>query len=69
MAEKIITDEEITEELKKDFPIDLLTEEEQQTAKNLAKFGYLHAVKYINAAHPDLGLKVSKTYYDLYIKK
>lgn len=49
-------------------PITLLTEEEFHQVVEVSKGSYLDAVKYINKIHPEIGLKFSKTYCDLYIK-
>jgi hypothetical protein len=57
-------EKDIIEELKKNVPIDLLTEQQREEAK---KFTYmLDSVKYIYDIIGD-GLKTAKTYYDLYI--
>ena len=53
-------------ELREFLPKSTLTEEELNAAKGL---NCLEAVKYINKAHPDLGLKLSKLYYELYLDK
>lgn len=61
------TDEEITKELMEIVPIDLLTEEQRQEAKRIAKEQVpVYAVKYINTIIND-GLKTAKAYYDIYI--
>ena len=52
------------EELKKEIPIDLLTEEQREEVKKIG--GGVMAIKYINEVIGD-GLKTAKTYYDLYI--
>lgn len=62
-----MTDEDIRKELEKIVPKSTLTEEEFLKVKELSKNGWPSAVKYINQTHTDLGLKLSKTYYDLYI--
>ena len=57
----------IDKQLREEIPIDLLTEDQREEAKKIAKTGCgLYAVKYIND-RIDEGLKVAKTYYDLYI--
>ena len=57
-------EKDIIEELKRNVPIDLLTEQQREEAK---KFTYmLDSVKYIYDIIGD-GLKTAKTYYDLYI--
>lgn len=61
------TEEEITRELMKIVPIDLLTEEQRQEAKRISTEQVpVYAVKYINTIIND-GLKTAKAYYDLYI--
>lgn len=62
-------DDKILNELKKEFPIDLITEEERQVAIGLASEGYLQSMKYIRTIHPELGLKEAKIYYDLYLSE
>ena len=52
------------EVLKKEIPIDLLTEEQREEVKKIG--GGFMAVKYINEII-GVGLKTAKTYYDLYI--
>jgi hypothetical protein len=64
----MITDEPL-DDLKDVFPIGLLTEEERQKAKEIAKGGYTQSVKYIKSLRSDFGLKSAKIYYDLYINK
>ena len=59
-----MVDKEIIEELKKEIPIDLLTEQQREEAKKFES--PIAAVKYIHEIIND-GLKISKTYYDLYI--
>ena len=61
------TEQEV-EEMKEIVPIDLLTNEEFEQAVEISRNGYLQSVKYISKSHPELGLKISKTYFDLYIK-
>lgn len=57
-------EKDITVILKEEIPIDLLTEQQREEAK---KFEYsTQAVKYIHDIIGD-GLKIAKTYYDLYI--
>ena len=61
------TDEEITKELMEMVPIDMLTEEQREEAKRIANGRIpLDSIKYINTVIND-GLKIAKTYYDLYI--
>jgi len=63
-----MTEEEyIINKIKKVIPIDLLSNDEQLEARELAKKGYLYVVKFIKDIHPELGLKEAKCYYDLYL--
>ena len=58
-----MTDEELDELVKKEIPKDLLSDEEFEYACHMY---WIDAVKYINNA-TNLGLKLSKTYFDMYI--
>ena len=53
------------------LPKSELTEEEFAEAKRI--YGetktYPQVVKYINSTHPELGLKLSKAYFDFYISE
>jgi len=61
-------EELLDKELTECYPIDLLTEEERNEAKEIAKKHYgLEAIKYIHGKIPQEGLKGAKAYYDLYI--
>ena len=60
-----MSDEDLAKMLKEEIPIDLLTEQERNSAKQFDR--YIDAVKYINGIIDD-GLKIAKIYYDLYIK-
>ena len=54
------------EELKKDIPIDLLSNEDLKTLKRIKSMP--NAIKFVNSK-TNLGLKLSKVYIDLYIKE
>lgn len=58
---------DIDNEIKEIVKFDLLTNEERIKANELCKNGYLEAVKYIHNI-TGMGLKMAKTYYDLYIR-
>lgn len=63
-------EEDFYKDWEKYFPIDLLTQEEREHAIQLNKeHGWPQSVKYIKECRSDFGLKSSKIYYDLYIKK
>ena len=62
-----LIDEQIEKEMREIVGIDLLTEEQRKEALEKSKENYLPAVVYINKITGE-GLKISKTYYDLYIK-
>lgn len=66
--QKMELDEKIDKELKEMYPYDMLTVEQIEKAREIAKdYHTLDAVKYIHSLLPDEGLKGAKTYYDLYI--
>ena len=65
MNNLIQEEKHLFEELKKDIPIDLLSKEDFETLKNI-KFTP-EAIKFVHSK-TNLGLKLSKTYIDLYIK-
>ena len=61
-------EERLTNELKEFYPIDMLSEEDRNKAKEIAKNKYgLDAVKFIHEKMPQEGLKGAKAYFDLYI--
>ena len=61
------TEEEITKELMEIVPVDLLTEEQRQEARRIAKEQTpINSVLYINDTLKE-GSKTAKIYYDLYI--
>ena len=61
-------DERIDKELREVYPIDMLSEEDRNTAKEIAGSTHsLDAVKYIHEKMPQEGLKGAKAYFDLYI--
>ena len=57
---------DIDNKIKEVVNFNLLTDEQRIKALELAKTGYLAPTKYIHEA-TGMGLKCSKTYYDLYI--
>jgi len=67
MNDKLTQEEKLWfEELKKDIPIDLLSNEDFETLKNIKSTS--EAIKFVKSK-TDLGLKLSKVYIDLYIKE
>lgn len=62
--------EDFTEEDYNWIPKDILSDEEFAEANRIYKESkaYPQVVKYINSKHPDLGLKCSKFYFELYIE-
>ena len=54
-------------DLEEDLPLELFTLEERNKALELGKESKLKAVKYLCSLKSDLGLKLSKTYWDLYL--
>lgn len=58
-----MTEQELDKQLRKEIPKELLTEEQ---FSNLGKWGTIQDVKYINQI-THLGLKLSKTYLDMYV--
>lgn len=58
-----MTEQELDEQLRREIPKELLTEEQ---FSNLGKLGKLRDVKYINEI-THLGLKLSKAYLDMYV--
>ena len=58
-----MTEEELDELIKKEIPKDLLTDEQFENAYQMR---WIDSVKYINNI-TSLGLKLAKTYYDMYI--
>ncbi len=58
-----MTEEELDELIKKEIPKDLLTDEQFENAYQMR---WIDSVKYINSI-TSLGLKLAKTYYDMYI--
>lgn len=63
-----MTQEELDELLKKEFPITMLSDEHLEKAKEIANGPHkLEAVKYIYSIIPDEGLKGAKIYFDLYL--
>lgn len=65
-------DKKIFEELQEIVNIDLLTQAQLEKARDISKrpiskgFGPFAAVKYISKT-ANLGLKISRAYYDLYV--
>ena len=57
----------IDSEIKEIIDFHLLTDEQRIKALELAMDGYLSPTRYIHEV-TGMGLKCSKTYYDLYIK-
>lgn len=56
------------DDLKENFPISLLSPDENAFCRVLANDEvYINVVKYIKKIHPELGLKECKIYYDLYL--
>ena len=47
-------------------PIDVLNNKEIEHCQKLSKNGYSSVIKYLKNAHPKMGLKEAKIYYDLY---
>lgn len=63
-----MTQEELNELLKKEFPISMLSNKQFEKAKEIAGGPHkLEAVKYICSIIPDEGLKGAKIYFDLYL--
>ena len=58
----------MNDNVKELIPKSLLDNNEFIKAKELSKNGYHQVVKYINSIHPELGLILSKAYYELYIE-
>ena len=59
-------DKEMIEELKKYFPISMLTTDQLAVAKQINKNSHLESIKYINSIIND-GLITAKTYHELYV--
>ena len=59
--------DDMDSKLKEIIDFNLLTDEQRIKALELAMRGYLAPTKYIHEV-TGMGLKCSKTYYDLYIK-
>lgn len=59
-------DEQMIEELKKDFPISMLTPDQLAVASYINKTSQLESIKYIHSIIND-GLKTAKVYHELYV--
>lgn len=59
-------DEQMIKELKKEFPITMLTPDQLAVAIIINKTSQLESIKYINSII-DEGLKTAKMYHELYV--